>query len=189
MDPRMKSLLTRFFVLAAALAALNCGPRDGADRYPLKGKVESLDILDRELTVAHEEIPGFMAAMTMPFKMPEDKSLLARFRGMRLERLRRGDVITATLVVKANESWIENVSIPFDFIGNYITKLQNGDDLARPMEAIRAERDRIVNEYAELLPSDADREAFQGKLGLARAVFPYVGNHTFHVGHLSLIHL
>jgi len=111
MDARMKSLLTRFFVLAFAATAANCGSRDGADRYPLKGKVESLDILDRELTVAHEEIPGFMAAMTMPFKMPEDKSFLGRFRGMRLERLRRGDVITATLVVKATESWIENVNV------------------------------------------------------------------------------
>ncbi len=53
------------------------------------------------------------------------------------------------------------------------------------MEAIRAERDRIVNEYAELLASDADREAFQGKLGLARVVFPYVENHNFYVEHWS----
>ena len=43
--------------------------------------------------------------------------------------------------------------MPFDFIDNYIRMLQKGEDLARPMEAIRAERDRIVNEYAELLPS------------------------------------
>ncbi len=85
----------------------------------------------------------------------------------------------------SDKIWIENVGIPFDFINNYIEKLQQGDDLARPMEAIRAERDRIVNEYAELLPSDADREAFQGKLGLARVVFPYVENHNFYVEHWS----
>jgi pyruvate,water dikinase len=63
--------------------------------------------------------------------------------------------------------------------------LQKGEDLARPMEAIRAERDRIVNEYSDLLPSDADREMFQGKLGLARVVFPYVENHNFYVEHWS----
>ena len=107
----MKASPFRFLALAVVLITANCGPGDGAERYPLKGKVEGLDIFDRELTVAHEEIPGFMPAMTMPFKMPEDKSLMARFRGMRLERLRRGDVITATLVVKANESWIENVNV------------------------------------------------------------------------------
>jgi len=49
--------------------------------------------------------------MTMPFKMPEATGFFARFQGMRLERLRRGDVITATLVVKANESWIEKVNV------------------------------------------------------------------------------
>jgi protein SCO1 len=107
----MKTALSRSLVLALAVACLDCAPRDGADRYPLKGKIESLDIFDRELVVAHEEIPGFMPAMTMSFKMPEAKGMLARFRGMRLERLRRGDVITATLAVTAKESWIENVAV------------------------------------------------------------------------------
>ena len=81
--------------------------------------------------------------------------------------------------------WIENVEIPFDFIGNYINLLNEGGDLARPVAAIHAERDRIVNEYTELLNSDEDREAFAGKLGLARVVFPYVENHNFYVEHWS----
>jgi len=81
--------------------------------------------------------------------------------------------------------WIENVEVPFDFISDYITKLRSGDDLNRPIEAIRAERDRIVGEYSELLPSDEAREAFNGKLGLARVVFPYVENHNFYVEHWS----
>ncbi len=99
-------------LLAIAIAAgFACAPSDGTTRYPLKGKVEGLDILDRELLVAHEEIPGFMPAMTMPFKMPEATGFLSRFQGKRLERLRRGDVITATLVVKANESWVERVNV------------------------------------------------------------------------------
>ncbi|MFM7147485.1 MAG: hypothetical protein ACKOW5_14260, partial [Actinomycetales bacterium] len=81
--------------------------------------------------------------------------------------------------------WIENVEVPFEFISDYITKLRSGDDLARPIDAIRAERDRIVGEYSELLPSDEAREAFNGKLGLARVVFPYVENHNFYVEHWS----
>jgi len=79
--------------------------------------------------------------------------------------------------------WIENVEVPFDFIKNYIDKLNKGEDIDRPLEAIHAERDRIVAEYTELLASDEDREAFQGKLGLARVVFPYVENHNFYVEH------
>ena len=85
----------------------------------------------------------------------------------------------------SDKIWIENVEIPFDFINDYIVKLQAGEDLSRPMEAIRAERDRVVAEYSDLLATDEDREAFQGKLGLARVVFPYVENHNFYVEHWS----
>ena len=81
--------------------------------------------------------------------------------------------------------WIEHVVIPFDFVKGYIDNLQKGDDINRPTEAIAAERDRIVSEYASLLASDEDREAFNGKLGLARVVFPYVENHNFYVEHWS----
>jgi pyruvate, water dikinase len=81
--------------------------------------------------------------------------------------------------------WIENVDIPFAFIRDYIAKVKEGADLARPIAALHAERDRIVAEYRELFSSDEDREAFDQKLGLARTVFPYVENHNFYVEHWS----
>jgi pyruvate,water dikinase len=81
--------------------------------------------------------------------------------------------------------WIEYLSIPFGFIGNYVAKLAAGEDIERPVEQVKAERDRIVAEYTELLPTDEDRAAFAGKLGLARTVFPYVENHNFYVEHWS----
>lgn len=81
--------------------------------------------------------------------------------------------------------WNEHREIPFGYIQNYIARLQQGADLARPTEAIRAERDRIVSEYRDLLGSDEDREAFDQKIGLARVVFPYVENHNFYVEHWS----
>jgi pyruvate,water dikinase len=51
------------------------------------------------------------------------------------------------------------------------------------MEAVIAERERIVEEYTDLIDSDEDRATFQAKLGLARTVFPYVENHNFYVEH------
>ena len=51
------------------------------------------------------------------------------------------------------------------------------------MDEVIAERDRIVSEYTELIGSDEDRATFEGKLGLARTVFPYVENHNFYVEH------
>ena len=61
--------------------------------------------------------------------------------------------------------------------------MRRGESLERPLAAVEAERDRIVAEYAELIDNDDDRATFQGKLGLARTVFPYVENHNFYVEH------
>ncbi|HET8986659.1 MAG TPA: hypothetical protein VFN03_12965, partial [Trueperaceae bacterium] len=86
----------------------------------------------------------------------------------------------------SDKIWIENVEIPFGFIRDYIAKVREGVDLARPVAALHAERDRVVAEYRELLASDDDRAAFDGKLGLSRTVFPYVENHNFYIEHWSL---
>jgi pyruvate,water dikinase len=83
-----------------------------------------------------------------------------------------------------DEVWLEHLEIPFGFIRDYSAKLRAGVDISRPVEAIRAERDRIVGEYSELFPTE-DRAAFEAKLGLARVVFPYVENHNFYVEHWS----
>ena len=84
-----------------------------------------------------------------------------------------------------DEVWLEHLDIPLGFVRDYIGKLRAGVDISRPIEAIRAERDRIMAEYAELLATDEDRAAFGQKLGLARVVFPYVENHNFYVEHWS----
>jgi protein SCO1/2 len=97
--------------MASFLAWSACAPADGTKRYPLTGKIEGVDLIERELLIAHDDIKDFMPAMTMPFRMPEATGALAGFQGMRMERLRRGDVITATLVVGDNESWIEKVNV------------------------------------------------------------------------------
>ncbi len=82
--------------------------------------------------------------------------------------------------------WKEHPQIPYAFIRDYITKIEEGVDISRPIEAIRAERDRVISEYRDLLDTDEDREAFDGKLGLAGVVFPYVENHNFYIEHWTM---
>ncbi|MDW3178408.1 MAG: PEP-utilizing enzyme [Acidimicrobiia bacterium] len=82
--------------------------------------------------------------------------------------------------------WVENPDIPYTFIKDYIARIEAGEDITRPIEAIRAERDRVVAEYRDLLSTDEDREAFDGKLGLASVVFPYVENHNFYIEHWTM---
>jgi len=83
----------------------------------------------------------------------------------------------------SDKVWAENLEIPLGFIASYIAKARRGESLQRPIQAVEAERDRIVSEYAELIGTDEDRATFQAKLGLARTVFPYVENHNFYVEH------
>src|ERR1035441_2834215 len=61
--------------------------------YKLRGKVVSTDAAKGEATLDHEAIPGFMEAMTMPYKL-KDASILGE--------LHPGDVITADLLVSTD---------------------------------------------------------------------------------------
>lgn len=79
--------------------------------------------------------------------------------------------------------WLDDLDIPFAFIGDYIGLIERGVSLERPLGSLRAERNRIAGEYVELLSDEADRETFRGKLELARTVFPYIEDHNFYIEH------
>lgn len=84
-----------------------CGPRASGDaqRYELQGTVVSLDRRGETLTIAHHEIPGYMEAMTMPFKTKD---------AWVLDEAHPGDRIQATLVVDGLRSWLEEVRLMQD---------------------------------------------------------------------------
>ncbi|HEX5177131.1 MAG TPA: SCO family protein [Chthoniobacteraceae bacterium] len=69
-------------------------------RYDVRGIVRGIGFAQNEITVEHEEIPGFMPAMTMPFSVKEMREV---------ERLSVGDAIRFELVVTDHDSWITNV--------------------------------------------------------------------------------
>ncbi|MCU1271988.1 MAG: Cytochrome oxidase biosis protein Sco1/SenC/PrrC, putative copper metallochaperone [Acidobacteriaceae bacterium] len=70
--------------------------------YHLKGKVVSIDKQGKMLNVDSEPIPGFMDAMTMPYKVKPESEL---------NQLHPGDVIAADLLVQDEGAWLENVAI------------------------------------------------------------------------------
>jgi pyruvate, water dikinase len=84
-----------------------------------------------------------------------------------------------------HRSWIDDPTLPIAAIGAYIGRLDAGEDIARPHEAVLAERERITTEYRELVPEE-QRAAFEQSLALARTVFPYVENHAFYIDHRYL---
>ncbi|HEX8969130.1 MAG TPA: PEP-utilizing enzyme [Chloroflexota bacterium] len=83
----------------------------------------------------------------------------------------------------SHPSWIEDLSLPLAAIRGYVTRLEHGEDLARPIAEIRRERDRLTSEYRQLLGTDEDRATFDQLLRLVRTVFPHVEEHKFYVEH------
>lgn len=82
--------------------------------------------------------------------------------------------------------WIEHLEIPFGYIQDYVIRLEKGETIDRPTEVIAAERERITEEYRDSIASEDAQAAFDGKIGLARVVFPYVENHNFYIEHWAM---
>jgi protein SCO1 len=68
--------------------------------YIVYGVVKKLPPAENSVTIQHEEIPNYMAAMTMPFKVKDRKEL---------DRLRISDSVVFRLWVTEEESWIDQV--------------------------------------------------------------------------------
>jgi pyruvate,water dikinase len=80
------------------------------------------------------------------------------------------------------ETWASDLSIPLQGIARYARALAAGEDISRPVERLRAERDEIIAEYRALL-SEAEAKQFDELVGLAVKVFPYIEEHNIFVEH------
>jgi protein SCO1 len=85
----------------ACLLLSACG--SSARHYPLTGQVISKDPATHTLVVDHDDIPGFMAAMTMPYPVAE---------GTDLSAVEAGDKIRARVVVESNQKyWLDQITV------------------------------------------------------------------------------
>ncbi len=84
------------------LAVLTSACAGGSDQreYTLQGQILSVAADHMEANIKHEEIAGFMMAMTMPYKVRDAKEL---------EPLTPGDLISATLIVVSNDAYLKDV--------------------------------------------------------------------------------
>jgi protein SCO1 len=86
-------------LLCLVFAAPACTKSDERT-FTLQGQVLSLEPARKLLTVKHEEIKGFMPAMTMPYEVRDGKLL---------DGLAPGDLINATLVVVSNGAYLSAI--------------------------------------------------------------------------------
>lgn len=81
--------------------------------------------------------------------------------------------------------WIDYLEIPLGFIADYIRRIDEGQTIKRPTTELIAEKDRIVDEYRELLDGEA-LATFDAKRELSATAYPYVENHNFYIEHWTM---
>ena len=98
----MKRALLLILIALGGVAA-SCSRSSGNEkRYDLKGKVVSVDHDKQQVTIAHEEVKGYMPGMTMPFTVRKQSDF---------EMLVPNAEVSATLVVDGSHSWLENLFV------------------------------------------------------------------------------
>lgn len=96
---KARSVLATVALLVVA-AGTACSREPAAREYTLQGQILKLEPSGTQASIKHEEIVGFMQAMTMDYKVKEAKQY---------EGLKPGDLITATLVVQNSDGFLKDV--------------------------------------------------------------------------------
>jgi protein SCO1 len=99
----MRARLVPFGALLLAILTLTaCRKAPPAKQYELTGQILSIKPERSEVVVKHDDIPGFMPAMTMPYKVNDPALLTGR---------KPGDVIKATLVVEEVNAYLSSLNV------------------------------------------------------------------------------
>jgi len=113
--------------VALCLGFVACRRSGSEKRFDLKGKVLVVEPDKRLVTVSHDDIKGYMPAMTMPFTVPSESDL---------KILAPDDQITATLVVDGSQAWLEDL---------IITRQSANPSSAMPGVVMAKEGDEVPN--------------------------------------------
>jgi protein SCO1/2 len=98
----MKTVLLLILIaLAGGVAACSRGSGN-EKRYDLKGKVVTVEPDKQRVTIAHDEVKGYMPGMTMPFSVRNKSDM---------QMLVPNAEVTATLVVDGPHAWLENLFV------------------------------------------------------------------------------
>ena len=130
-----KSLVCSLIIICLSFAASCRRGSANEKRFELKGKVVSVDRDKSQVTVSHEDVKGYMPAMTMAFSVSETD----------LQILAPEDQVVATLVVDGSKTRLEDLVI----------SRQSGNPAAMPAVVVAKEGDEVPN---FILRNQDDRE-------------------------------
>jgi protein SCO1/2 len=94
-------LLTNAFILCLFLTISGC--KNSPTTYTLTGRVISKQPAAQQLIIDNDDIPGFMSAMTMPYKVKDPAGF---------EKVQPADVIRADVIMgQPGEFWLEHLAV------------------------------------------------------------------------------
>lgn len=91
----LASILVSFFLAA-------CTHKSAGKRYPLDGRVVAVDPAQHQLTISHQDVPGLMKGMTMPFLVAGNDVWV-------FQAIAPGDQVHATLVI-GNHAELQDIT-------------------------------------------------------------------------------
>ncbi len=102
--------------------------------YLTRGVIQEIDPNQQTVRIKHEEIPGYMAAMTMPFSVKSANELVG---------FKPGDVVTFEMVVISKDGWIRRLERRGE---------TTVDPVPSPREGFRRVREVEPLEVGDLMP-------------------------------------
>lgn len=93
--------VSALLVLLVMLPA-GCSTPPPTARHAIHGQLLAVQLDTGEVLLKHDAVPGVMAAMTMPFRVADRRTIIDR---------RPGDLVTATVVVGTERSFLEGVTL------------------------------------------------------------------------------
>ena len=104
------SLLLSALLLAGCQRTQN---QKAVRRYEISGMVVERDEIRSRLTIAHDDVPGLMPAMTMAFRVANLQPAV-----------QPGDKVRGSLTVMADDAWIEELTVTRKSDGSFLPPLQ-----------------------------------------------------------------
>jgi protein SCO1 len=142
------------FAFAAGAQGTNsasAAPGTNQEIHPAKGVVIEVSPVEKKVTIKHEDIPGYMHGMTMPFDVKDTNELAG---------LQPGEPVSFRIVVSGNYGWIDQ-----------IRKLGAPTNLPPPVESYHFSKVTAPLNEGDLLPD----YHFTNQLGQAVSTAQFKG--------------
>jgi protein SCO1/2 len=106
-EQKLRKVRGLIAILAIVFSIAGCShsaeaPQAARKKYPVVGKVVALDKARNRITVQHQEIPGFMDAMTMSYDVKDPKEM---------KDLEPGDEIRCDLILNGPDMWLQKIAV------------------------------------------------------------------------------